>query len=314
MLASLPVYPRQVIREATEADYPAAYELSSIAFPEFVSTFAGYLHRQTSVPAEARARRWVAEEDGRVVGSSGALYRYEESGGSANVGAVVHPEWRRRGVGTALLRHALEHVADATRVFAFAAEEGRPFAEHHGFELSQVMRVSAVDPRTVDTSELGAAEVRSAAELGPEAAFAVYSVAALDVPAEERPDRIAYEQWLRDSWENPDFDWSASFVALDAGRPAAISVTALDVTSRRGANAFTGTLPEHRGRGLARLTKLAVLRRLANLGVERVYTDNDERNAPMLAVNGRLGYRAHAAHYVYARGSGNGLRASADST
>jgi hypothetical protein len=60
--------------------------------------------------------------------------------------------------------------------------------------------------------------------------------------------------------------------------------------------------------------KLAVIRHLAERGVTLLATDNDERNAPMLAVNGRLGFRPHTAHYVYVRESGNGLRASAGST
>jgi GNAT superfamily N-acetyltransferase len=57
------------------------------------------------------------------------------------------------------------------------------------------------------------------------------------------------------------------------------------------ADLFTGTLPEYRGRGLALAVKLASLRWAAARGVTRVFTSNDETNAPMLAVNRRLGYR-----------------------
>ena len=56
-------------------------------------------------------------------------------------------------------------------------------------------------------------------------------------------------------------------------------------------SAFTGTLPEHRGRGLARLVKLAIIRRVRELGVARPPADNHDENAEMLAVNERLGFR-----------------------
>jgi GNAT superfamily N-acetyltransferase len=299
------------------ADISAAYEVVRVSFPEFVTTRAGFLHRQRSMPPEARFRSWVAEDSGRVVGFARAFHRYEQSGGSAHASASVLPERRRQGIGDALLDRALEHVADAPRVFALVAEDGRAFAEHRGYRHAQTMRISKVDPLEVDTSELARTDVSlvPVSELGPEQEFAVEAVTALDVPADEAPDRLELEQWIRDVWENPDFDWTSSFAAVVDGRAVAVSRTAVDVESGRAVNAFTGTLPEHRGRGLARLVKLAVIRRLAEQGITHLVTDNDETNARMLAVNARLGYRPHAAHFVYLlERSGNGLRESAGRT
>jgi RimJ/RimL family protein N-acetyltransferase len=56
-------------------------------------------------------------------------------------------------------------------------------------------------------------------------------------------------------------------------------------------NDMTGTLRSFRGRGLARLAKLCQLEWAARNGIVSVVTENDETNAPMLAVNTRLGYR-----------------------
>jgi RimJ/RimL family protein N-acetyltransferase len=64
----------------------------------------------------------------------------------------------------------------------------------------------------------------------------------------------------------------------------------VDPAARRGRNEGTATARGHRGRGLATVAKLAQLRWAAEHGIERVVTDNDERNAPRLAVNRRLGY------------------------
>ena len=304
-----------MIREATRADDPGAFAVLCEAYPEFVTTEAGFTHRQVTLPPEAQARAWVAEEDGRVAAWARAFRRYEESGGSGQLNLAVAPDRRRRGLGSALLDRALEQLGEVPRVFAFAAEAGRSFAEANGFELSQTMRVSAVDPRTVETGELDATDVelRPLTEVGPEQTFEVDNVAVLDVPADEPPDRVTYEHWLQRHWSNPDFDLGASYAASVGGRAVAVTYTAADYPGRRAANAFTGVLPAYRGRGLARLVKLAAIRHLAERGVGLLVTDNDERNAPMLAVNTRLGFRPYGSHYIYVRESGNGLRASAGS-
>lgn len=292
-----------MIREAVPADYAAAFRVVSEVIPEFVQTEAGFHHRQEVLPPEARRRAWVAEEDGEIVGWGRAFVRYEESGGSGQVGISVLPSRRGRGIGSGLLDRALEHLADTPRVFTVARADGRSFAEQRGFRLTHTGRISAVDPRGVDWTELSqaTAKLRTLAEIGPEEVFAVDSVAALDVPADEPPDRMDFERWRQAIWESPDFDFTASYAACVDGRPVAISYTAVDLPRARAANAFTGVLPELRGRGLARLVKLAVIRHLAAADVSLLVTENDETNAPMLAVNARLGFRPHGAHFNYVR-------------
>jgi len=53
---------------------------------------------------------------------------------------------------------------------------------------------------------------------------------------------------------------------------------------------MTATRRDRRGRGLATLAKTASARRAARLGITRIVTGNDRANAPMLAVNRRLGF------------------------
>ena len=305
-----------MIREATPDDYAGAFAVVRAAEPDFVTTEAGFRHRQVSLPPEARLAAWVAVEDGAVVGWARGMFRVEESGGSANVSVAVPPERRRRGIGTALLTRALDHVSEAPRVFAFIEADGRRFAERNGFQLTSTSRLSAVDPRAVDTSELDLAEVelRQLDELSPEHVFSVDSVAALDVPSEEHPDQVELTQWISRYWENPELDWSAGYAAWLDDRAVAISYPAVDRDGARAANAFTGTLPGYRGRGLARLAKLAVIRRLAELGITRLLTVNHDENAAMLAINEQLGFAPAGALCNYVRESGNGLRASAGST
>jgi GNAT superfamily N-acetyltransferase len=81
----------------------------------------------------------------------------------------------------------------------------------------------------------------------------------------------------------------------------AIAMLIVDVEGRRAVNGFTGTLPAFRGRGLARLAKLASIAWAKEHGITSIATGNDATNAPMLAINISLGYRPDAVWLAYAK-------------
>jgi GNAT superfamily N-acetyltransferase len=64
---------------------------------------------------------------------------------------------------------------------------------------------------------------------------------------------------------------------------------------------MTGTLPEFRRRGLARLVKLATIRWAAEHGIAAIQTGNSHENPGILALNARLGYRPVATETHYLR-------------
>jgi RimJ/RimL family protein N-acetyltransferase len=110
------------------------------------------------------------------------------------------------------------------------------------------------------------------------------------MPSLEPHEPTPFDEWAAFVLGRPLYQPEGSFVALADGEPAAISFLTADLESGRGTNMYTGTLPEFRGRGLALAAKLGVLHWAAENGVTQVGTVNDETNAPMLAINGRLGY------------------------
>jgi RimJ/RimL family protein N-acetyltransferase len=57
---------------------------------------------------------------------------------------------------------------------------------------------------------------------------------------------------------------------------------------------MAGTCRDRRGRGFATLAKVESMCRAASLGIRRIVTENDRGNAPMLAINDRLGFRETA--------------------
>jgi len=289
------------IREGNHDDLAPAVRLLSDVDRTRVLTEAGFRHRLLGSPPEARRTWWAARDGATLVGWAGASVAHETTARGGYVGVTISPSHRGRGLGTALLERARAHLERSPRIHAETFEDGRGFAERHGFRHTRTRRVSGVDPRLVDTSELdtSSVEVVSLLEAGPEQTFAVDAESVLDEPGDEAFDAVEYGQWLRDYWEHPDLDFDVGRGTIVDGTAVAISMVLVDRESRRAFNAYTGTLRAHRSRGLARLAKLGAMRRLAELGVTMVLTENDETNAAMLAINERLGYRPVASRYSY---------------
>ena len=289
------------IREGSVEDIADAVPLLNEVDRTRVATEAGSRHRLLNAPPEARRNWWAARDGEKLVGWATAGIDHETTARSGYVSVTVPESHRRAGIGTTLLERALAHLEDSSRIQARAAEAGRSFAERHGFRHTHTSRTSGVDPRTVDLGDLDSAEARTASllEVGPEQTFAVDAESVLDEPGDDAIDAVEYEQWLRDYWEHPDIDFDLSQATVVDGRAVAVAYVMVDHESRRALNAYTGSLRAYRGRGFARLAKLAVMRRLVEAGVELVLTENDETNAPMLAINDRLGYRPIESRYSY---------------
>jgi GNAT superfamily N-acetyltransferase len=289
------------IQEADAEDVAASVQLLRTVHPARVITEAGSRHRLLGAPPEARVNWWAARDGDTLVGWATASVNYESSARSGYVGISVLPSHRRRGIGTTLLERARAHLEESPRILATVEEDGRAFAERHRFRQTNTRRISGVDPSAVDTSELdsSAVEVVSLREIGPEQVFVVDAESVIDEPGADPIDTVEYEQWVHDYWERPDLDLDVGRAAVVDGKAVAVAYVIVDLESRRALSAYAGTLRGYRGRGLARLAKLGVMRRLAELGVTLALTENDATNAPMLAINERLGYRAVELRYTY---------------
>ncbi|MBA2333097.1 MAG: GNAT family N-acetyltransferase [Actinobacteria bacterium] len=289
------------IREGDVDDIAAAVPLLNEVDSTRVATEAGSRHRLLAAPPEARRNWWAARDGESLVGWASAGVDHDTTARSGYLGVWILESHRRRGIGTVLVGRALAHLGDSTRIQASASEAGRGFPERYGFRHTHTRRVSGVDPRAVDTGELDSAEaaIASLLEVGPEQVFVVDAESVLDEPGDDVIDAVEYDQWLRDYWEHPDLDLALSQAAVADGRAVAVAYVSVDRESRRALNSYTGSLRAYRGRGFARLAKLAAMRRLAGADIELVLTENDETNAPMLAINDRLGYRPIESRYAY---------------
>ncbi|MEV4725282.1 GNAT family N-acetyltransferase [Micromonospora humida] len=283
------------IRTARPDDAPGVVALRSLVHPYLVRGVASTRQMIAQPPPEEDWTAWVAEADGLIVGWASAYRNTHTS--VPDFGDVstlhVHPEHRGRGVGTALLTAALDHLCSlrVRRVRTWVQTGSLPYAHRHGFTPSRELRYSALDLRPAPPMPEPPAGVRllPLTGLDPYQVHLLDAAAAVGEPGDVPVDATSYSLWRSECWDNPGLDLAAGTVAEVDGTLVALSLVKRD--GDRMWSDFTATRPEYRGRGLARLTKQAALHRAAGRGVRTAYTSNDEANAPMLAVNTRLGYR-----------------------
>ena len=274
-----------LIRELETADLPSLTTLVRSLLPTMVVSERGLDHTRKST------RWWVVDEAGELAGA-GRAGRF----GRCWVG--VGPAARNRGIGAALARHVENALRERGHVEATAwtdDDDGARFAEHHGFREARRKPVSVI---RLDTTELQPLVLPEGVTLVPLVDLAdrlreLHELAMLahrDDPADPLDSEQSFEEWLRDDLGVPDLDYHGSVVAVIDDRLAALAFVASDGVARA-ENEFTGTHPDYRGRGLATLAKLSTLHWACARGIREIWTGNDSENAPMLAINRKLGYQ-----------------------
>ena len=286
---------RLQIRAARESDAVAITRLRAEANPNMVVTPESWLHRRRTQPERVHALQLVADLDGEVVACAQAgLNAHTTAAGAAYGGVIVDPAHRRRGIGAALLERLEQHLreleAATWTTMIFENDAGVAFARRHGFQDERSAIAMAVDPRTIGLPVPQGVELVAASELGPEAVFEIDSAGSLDEPVPNPPAPMPFAEWRAEVWDEPSFTSDGSFVAIGEGTPAAIALLFVAPDLGRAVNAFTATIPQFRGRGFALAAKIGTMRWAAANGITRVSTANDDTNAPMLAINARLGY------------------------
>ena len=284
-----------MIRPLADGDIAAVASLAQRLLPTMVVTERTIEHMRLSTSW------WVAERGGCVVGA-GRTGRY----GRCWIG--VEPSARGKGVGTSLLA-VVEERARASgwrEAIGWTDDEaGARFAERHGYRETRRKPVSVLRlgsrPLSPATPPDGVAVV-PLVELGERLrdlhalAIAAYG----DVPGDGLDASQSFEEWLRDDMGLPDLDVRTSTVVLEHDSPVALALVTTD-GGARAENEFTGTHPDRRGAGLATLAKLSALNRAERAGVREVWTGNDAENAPMLAINRKLGFRVSHERRGYAK-------------
>lgn len=293
------------IREAEDRDTEAVARLLLAADDSRVISPEAMRHMRRTRPEHARTLELVAEADGAVVaaGTCG-LNVWTTTEGASWAFVTVDAPYRRRGIGEELGRRLLDHLrgvgAKKAQCFFRWTKEGERWAVAQGWSRLLGGPLIAVDPRVVPEPSLAAGyRLVPMTEVAPEAVFEAVREAALDEPTPTPHDAFDLDDFLRE-WNEPDRDMQSSTAVLD-GDGRVVAFTFLHASGARASHGFTGTVREHRGRGLATAAKRRALCTAAERGVTRVTTSNAEENAAMRAINRKLGFEPIGEHVIFGR-------------
>jgi GNAT superfamily N-acetyltransferase len=286
-----------------EQDAEQAVALVLKTSPIGVTNTEEWVHRRRVAPERARTLTRVALSGGQLVGLIETRVDFFGDGDLARFSLRVDPAYRRRGIGTELYDLGLEHVRSLGAARAAAAfeesEDGVAFAKNRGWREARAEAMSTLDPTRVTEAPDPSIDVRSASVLDPRELHAIDEAASRDMPSVEQVKAIPYDEWRAFVWDNPLFARDGSFGAVVDGRVASVSLILANAEAGRAFSMFTGTLAAYRGRGLGLAVKLASVRWAAANGIRQLATTNDETNAPMLAINRRLGYQSAGRRVEY---------------
>ena len=288
----------------TPADLEAITGIVNAVTPDEPTSPDELRWADTTYPGGAR---FIAELDGRPAGatSAGRIWVRPPEFDAWWATMLVLPDARRRGIGDALYT-AVSGAAGAAGKIALhvPASEARPdgiaFLERRGFveyERSKVVRLelAGLEPPVVDPpSGVAVTTLEERPDL-VEGVWEVAREALPDVPAGDEPMAAGdLAEFRARDVDRPAIPPGGFAVALEAVGGRVVGYASLYVVSGPGSLAWhdmTAVARDWRRRGVAGALKRATIRWAIEAGLSALETGNDPANAPMRAINARLGFR-----------------------
>ncbi len=301
------------LRPATTTDYRAVADLEPARNPDDPADPDMIRFWWSTTPADEVYTRLIAVRDGFAVAYVMARHRPWVDGAErfGSMRIVLHPElWSpdRYGglvdIGESWLRDQRGSVA-VIRLLATFADERR-FIEARGYrevrrgrrwELDLVANRAAllagVDVSRKRMREQGVRVLKLDEDDDPDRLAKLYEMTAAaeqDIPTTVPAPVLPYNEWHHLWFGNPGIRTDRMWIAREGA--AIVGLSALEFPPAHGCpwTAFTATALSVRGRGVARALKYETVAQAIVLGADRIRTENDGENAPILHVNAEMGY------------------------
>ena len=296
-------------------DLERVAELTNAVHPD--STTAEQLGRAWARKVEGHfLRNLVAKTgQGEVTGFAFVQHGSWLPEGRYWIWLTTDARWRGQGIGTMLYQHAVATALDhhATTLASRVCDDdpvSLAFAERRGFSIERHLFESVIDlacfdevqfAGVIEAVEAGGIRFATLAELGNtrDALRKLWELnyrVVLDDPAstgtftafEDFSTMVATATW---------FDPAGQILAIDGDAFVGLGAVGYTPEFRSASNLITGVDRAYRGRHVALALKLLGVRYAKARGALTIRTNNDSQNAPMLAINRKLGYRPEPGIY-----------------
>lgn len=298
----------------SDADYESWVQLTNLVWPEWAATVSSRRHANESTPPEAGRRWWMGQSEGRLV--SIANFQRDVTNatpGSFILGLSVHPDVRRRGVGSRMYQHCLDQLdalhSDVLNISVFTKEdrdESVRFLERRGYECTLREPHSLIDLASYDAAKFQARvdqvlaqgfQIRTLAELQTEFPdwklryFRLTMDVLRDVPYPYPFQEPPFEDFSVRTYGDPHFNAHTRWVATRGGLWAGMTELWISPGEPfRGQTDLTGVRREARRQGVATALKVQALTSAKERGWKTVQTGNAESN-PMYGINLAMGFK-----------------------
>lgn len=304
------------LRDLNEDDLPALADLVNQVYvqPMGLSQLRDWYTRRPE--GQIRRCRMAEDDAGQMIGYNLLQHEPWEEDGLFYVEVIVKPEWQGKGLGcwlyddvwTAVLTLGGKRLKGDVR-------DDRPdwlrFAQNRGFTIRRhlfesVIALSEFDERPfaglVESVEAGGIRFFSLADVGDteEARRKLHAVnvqAVADTPGSDVafPGFAEFNEMFNTvSWYRPE----GQLLAADGDEAIGLAAVGYFTETNSMVNMITGVLPAYRGRKIAQALKLLTIRYAKTFGAATIRTNNDSENAPMLAINRKLGYKPLPGKYL----------------
>ncbi len=225
---------------------------------------------------------------------------------------------RQQGIGRALMNEALalgieRAAAELTSRVSDTDAAGLAFCAAFDFQPYLHMVNLDLDLQAWDESEFVALLERATAtglafktyaECGDSAAhrerlYTLNKTLSATIPRDQPQPFIDFERYVNDRLLPDTFPHEGIFLAVDGDDW--IGMSQVSLPARDAFSQMTGVLPAYRGRGIGQALKLLSIRFAKQNGQRSLKTFNDATNAPMIAVNEKLGFRQRGRFYQVRR-------------
>ena len=291
------------IKEADASQMPHAAELWNAGYP-LKATTASELVRYLEFEPHLRSRNWIAW-DGETPVGLGCLERYIGSYHPQKwvVFLTVMESHRRQGIGEALwqtLQSAIPEPPISIQSPA-VADDDKPslnFAEKRGFkeakrdfESELVLDDYRFRPEmAIDEYRFTTIEEADSPEFR-HAMHVLYELVRADIPRTDPPTPLDYAFFESDVLAHADLLRHGSVLAYCGEQLVGFTTMYTGPQEGHIDTGLTAVARSARGRGLATELKTRAINWAKRRGYKLIRTDNDTRNAAMLAVNSNLGFR-----------------------